>query len=310
LRTDHVPNWDRVLTFSGVAVSVVLFILPRSPITVLFGLVLTFVLLLHPLLTLAAYVGIRRWVPVVVLPAVLSLVAYEIWPSTRIHAPSAPEIAREVVKGLRTTPPTSSVHASVTTSTSKPSRPAISSASSPMPVSSSASSDPESKKKLARIEAKARSPQATISQSIVNSPGAVQAVGDVTVIAPPACHLTELSRQKLAAALHDAPMGVINIGCNVRGGDEPCDFARELAATLHNIGWRVSIGEAMGWGPPDVALCELCFVVHNPNSPVAQFGVPLEVGLRELGLNATHVFRDDASDTELRLDINALHRGQ
>jgi hypothetical protein len=93
------PNLDRILAFTSLAVSVALFIVPRTPMFVTFGLILLFAALVHPSVSLAGSVGLRkRWVAVLALLLGVVVFGYLIWPSAKEHPPTASEIAAEVVR--------------------------------------------------------------------------------------------------------------------------------------------------------------------------------------------------------------------
>jgi hypothetical protein len=95
-------NLDLALGFVGAAVSVALFIAPRTPISVGVGLVLLFVLLSHPAATLASWgkarTGwLRKTVALLLLALGIAGFGFAIWPSTRDRYPTVRQIADEVV---------------------------------------------------------------------------------------------------------------------------------------------------------------------------------------------------------------------
>lgn len=99
-------NIDRVLAFTGAAVSVALFLVPRTVVTVSLFLVVIFLLLLNPAIAMGRLVHIgsfhpRGWVSIAVLLGFVSVLGAYSWP-TPTTSLSAPEIAEEVIRHLPT----------------------------------------------------------------------------------------------------------------------------------------------------------------------------------------------------------------
>lgn len=103
-------NIDRLLAYIGAAVSVALFIVPRTPVTVSIFLVVIFFLLLHPAMALGRFVRLRSfrfrgWVSVAVLLVFVCVLGIYSWPAPRTTLLSAPDIADEVIRRLPTPVP-------------------------------------------------------------------------------------------------------------------------------------------------------------------------------------------------------------
>ena len=103
-------NIDRLLAYCGAAVSVALFLVPRTPVTVSIFLVVIFFLLLHPAMALGRFARLgsfrlRGWVAVAVLLAFVSVLAVYSWPPPHAKGLSAPDIADEVLRRLPTPVP-------------------------------------------------------------------------------------------------------------------------------------------------------------------------------------------------------------
>jgi hypothetical protein len=100
---DRLPsvNIDRILSLTGIAISIGLFVVPRTATAVACGLFVLFFVLLHPVLTIAAVLRLRAWVAVVLLLAVIALFGNQIRRSEE-RSPTASDIAREVANSLRT----------------------------------------------------------------------------------------------------------------------------------------------------------------------------------------------------------------
>lgn len=95
-------NIDRILTFVGIAISSCLFVVPRTPTSVACVLFVLFVVLLHPVVTIAAACHLRAWLGVVLLLGGIVFFGHQIWHFD--SSPSAREIAREVAANLRAVP--------------------------------------------------------------------------------------------------------------------------------------------------------------------------------------------------------------
>lgn len=94
-------NWDRVLAYLAVAVSLAVFIILRTPTTVSFALVFFFLALIHPALSIASWLRTKGWrvrgyVLVIVLACFVVVFGLFMWPAGD-HSPTAREIAAEIV---------------------------------------------------------------------------------------------------------------------------------------------------------------------------------------------------------------------
>jgi len=105
-------NIDRILACCGAAVSVVLFLVPRTPVTVSIFLIVIFFLLLHPAVALGRFARLgsfrlRGWVSVALLLAFVAGLSVYSWPPPQTKGLSAPDIAEEVLRRLPTPVPES-----------------------------------------------------------------------------------------------------------------------------------------------------------------------------------------------------------
>lgn len=103
-----------------------------------------------------------------------------------------------------------------------------------------------------------------INQSMVNSPGGIQAGGDVTINqGPQSRKLTPEQRGRLISALQQSvSKGQVRV-THVMGDAESTDFADELERVLEATGWKVNeIGESAFIPVPK----GLVVVVHSPET--------------------------------------------
>lgn len=114
--SSHTPSAsiDRLLAYGGAAVSVALFLVPRTTVTVSVFLVVIFFLLLRPVMALGRLVRLgsfrlRPWISVALLGAFVAGLAVYSWPPPQAKGLSAPEIAAEVLRRLPTPAPESNV---------------------------------------------------------------------------------------------------------------------------------------------------------------------------------------------------------
>ena len=104
---------------------------------------------------------------------------------------------------------------------------------------------------------------------MTNSPGGIQAGGDVIVNqAPLARKLNEPQQMLFSELLKSNPKGEITVSCIENGGAEPCTFARQIVNLLKANGWTVASFEPMiAWGDPNKTIPEIYIQVQSNEHP-------------------------------------------
>lgn len=122
----------------------------------------------------------------------------------------------------------------------------------------------------------------SINQTMIDSPGGIQAGGDVIVNQePPQRKLTPEQRAKLLSLLHSMPRPPIKI-LSMMGDTESMNFASELASVFRSAGWSVTgPNQAMLAGNPK----GLLIVVHSQDKAPAGAG-DLQAALENTGFKA------------------------
>lgn len=107
------------------------------------------------------------------------------------------------------------------------------------------------------------------SQTMTNSPGGIQAGGDVIVNqAPPTRKLNEPQQMLFSELLKSNPKGEITVSCIENGSAEPCTFARQIVNLLKANGWTVVSFEPMiAWGDPNKIIPEIYIQVQSNEHP-------------------------------------------
>jgi hypothetical protein len=127
----------------------------------------------------------------------------------------------------------------------------------------------------------------TISQTMTNSPGGVQAGGNVIISStiPPRV-LTAAQENTIITALEAAPpSGQAVISCLVNDDQEPCNFARQLSKTLTSkAGWMIPrVVPRIGFGDSTKPVATLAVTVQNAEKPPAH-ALALRRGLTMAGI--------------------------
>ncbi len=146
---------------------------------------------------------------------------------------------------------------------------------------------------------------AAISQTMTNSPGAIQASGNVTINRGiEQRRLTQEQEVEFMKILRDNPKGKIEISCVESGGPEPCNFARQLAGLMQSkeAGWTVNFAPLMfGAGDPTKTIPELYILAKKGNVPYR--ANVLQHALKSVGLNAEGIEREDVADNFVQLMV-------
>jgi hypothetical protein len=149
-------------------------------------------------------------------------------------------------------------------------------------------------------------PSTSITQSMVNSPGGIQAGGNVTINQGiPPRRLTREQEAAFVEILKHNPKGSVEISCIESGGPEPCSFARQVAQLLESreAGWTVTFSPIMfGAGDPTKRIPELYILVHDAQNPPARAAV-LQHALRSVGYEAVGIGRSDVPKDFVQLTV-------
>jgi hypothetical protein len=146
----------------------------------------------------------------------------------------------------------------------------------------------------------------SINQTMNNSPGGIQAGGNVTInqgIQPR--RLTAEQEAQFVKIVKDNPKGNIEISCIESGGPEPCDFARQLARLLESkdAGWAVNFSPLMfGAGDPTKIIPEMYILVHSNKNPPPR-AIVLQYALKSVGYDAIGIERSDVEADFVQLTV-------
>jgi hypothetical protein len=117
---------------------------------------------------------------------------------------------------------------------------------------------PDSSQSQKRKGKTVRRKKPAVTQTMTNSPGGIQAAGDVTINPfPPERHLTPQQRATFLEITKGKPKGEIEMRCVAGSALEwqSCKFAKELQSLLIEAGWTVpSIGRAIYLDDPPIGL--------------------------------------------------------
>lgn len=143
-----------------------------------------------------------------------------------------------------------------------------------------------------------------ISQTMTNSPGGIQAGGNVTISqGPQPRRLTADQQAFFTAFLRSNGKGSIDIACLENGGPEPCAFARQLVDLLKSSGWTISSFTPMiGFGDPTKTIPEMYLLVKSNQNPPMR-AIVLQQALRAVGYEATGFERPDQDADFLQLTV-------
>ncbi|MEA2165862.1 MAG: hypothetical protein QOK37_3989 [Thermoanaerobaculia bacterium] len=100
----------------------------------------------------------------------------------------------------------------------------------------------ESKRAIGITNVVVREPNPRVlSQTMINSPGGIQAAGNVTINRALGRILNSAEAVKLASVLRGVAGGPVSIHCSEAAGAEPCDLADQLAGILRGVGWATEV---------------------------------------------------------------------
>lgn len=145
-----------------------------------------------------------------------------------------------------------------------------------------------------------------INQTMKDSPGGIQAGGNVTInqgVQPR--KLTAEQEGQFVKILKDNVKGNIQVTCIESGGPEPCDFARQLVGLLESkdAGWTVEFSPLMfGAGDPKKTIPEMYILVQNAKSPPIR-AIVLQQALKTVGYDAIGLERSDVAPDFVQLTI-------
>ena len=148
-----------------------------------------------------------------------------------------------------------------------------------------------------------------VTQTMTNSPGAVQAGRDVTINlrpAPPAPR--QLTAEQIGIISQELrTYGVGSVTVWEIGDREANNFAQQFLAAIRASGWQISLNFAEQMIPPPYGLI---LIVPRKEAPE---GVALQKALVRAGLQVEVQVRPDRNQTELlsrtqtRLDVSVLY---
>ena len=135
--------------------------------------------------------------------------------------------------------------------------------------------------RVKNVRIKEQTPR-SLSQTMVNSPGGIQAGGNVNITNESATRLlTPSEKAQFAAAMRGVTGGPVNIECSLAPGSKPCDVAEQMAGLLRNNGWKVTTQRIPSLLISGLSehneLVGINFIVAAPNTPGA---VELQGALR------------------------------
>lgn len=115
-----------------------------------------------------------------------------------------------------------------------------------------------------------------VNQTITNSPGSTQIIGDNNTVGPKPRKLTPAQEALFVQILKDKPKGHVAITCIESGGPEPCDFARQLRGLLESkdAGWAVTFDPIIfGAGDPTKTIPALYLEAQSEVPPPFAFAL-------------------------------------
>jgi hypothetical protein len=150
--------------------------------------------------------------------------------------------------------------------------------------------------------------QPSVSQNMNNSPGAIQAGGNVIINqGPPKRQLTEEQKSYLTIILSNNVKGSITVACMENGGPEACAFARQIMDLLKASGWTVEFTPMLAWGDPSKTIPEIYLLVQSNEKPPMR-AIILQNALKAVGYEAIGFAKPELASDAVQLTIGTKHQ--
>jgi hypothetical protein len=175
------------------------------------------------------------------------------------------------------------------------------------------SNRPEERKPPRTAQTPDTSKSAPFTQSMVNSPGSIQAGGNVTVVSKkPPRRLTPEQQAWMANTLKAHKVGTIEIVCDQKAGNEPCLFASQIADALKTVGWTVTLADGLIYRPfTGGSLPDMDIRVHSKNPGDAAWfpAGNLQQVLEQLGYEVLGFPSEDVHENTCKLTVYTQGEG-